>query len=76
MVQRRQQLCFPLKPGETFCVLGELFRKGLDGDFAPELCVASFPHLTHAALAERGEDFVLIQVPPHHRFVIVGHRRR
>ena len=62
MVQRRQQLRFTFKPGQTLFVLGELFGESLDGDFAPELGVLGTPHLTHAALAERGKDFVAAEL--------------
>lgn len=37
---------------------GVLSLERLDGDDAPEPGVARFPHLTHPACADRGEDLV------------------
>src|SRR4051794_22377891 len=38
--------------------LGMLGLQPLDGHYAIQPCVASFPHLAHAALADGGKDFV------------------
>jgi hypothetical protein len=40
-------------------MLGELLRQDLDCYFSPQLGVTSFVNLTHPALTDQGEDFVL-----------------
>ena len=59
MVQRRQDLCFTLETREPFIVVGKLIRKDFDGDVPAELSVARAIDLTHAALANELEDFVV-----------------
>ncbi len=59
MVQRGQQLGFAFKPCQPFFVLGELFGQGFDSDFSTEFGLTRTPYLTHPALTECGNDFVV-----------------
>ena len=58
VVQGGQRPGFALEPRHAIRIVHEVRRQNLQRDLAPELCVARAIHLTHAARAERREDFV------------------
>ena len=58
MVQRGEDLCFPLEAGKSIGVVGEGLGQHLDRDVAIELRIARAIDLPHAALADRRSDFV------------------
>jgi hypothetical protein len=58
VVERRQEPGLTLKPRETIGVRDEDCRQHFYRDVAIELRIARAIHLTHAARAERGDDFV------------------
>jgi hypothetical protein len=49
---------FALKAGDPVGIEREFLRQNLDRDFSFEVCVLRAVHLTHAALAEQGYDFI------------------
>ena len=58
MIERGEDFGLALKPREAFAVSRYRFGQHLDRDVALELRIARAIHLTHAAHAERGDDFV------------------
>ena len=48
------------RTGQPF--FGELFRKGLDGNLASEFLIPGTPHVTHATLAEGGDDLIVAKL--------------
>ncbi len=58
MAERRQHLRFALETGEPLGIVGERFRQDLQRDVAAKLRIPGAIHLAHAALANRGQDFV------------------
>ena len=58
VIQRRERLCFALKPCEAIGVTGKGVGKDLQRDVASELRVAGAIHLAHAAYADLGGDFI------------------
>ena len=62
MVEGSQELGFTFKPYKTIRISGKLFRKRLDRYLATELRVTRTLHLTQAAFAEGGEDFVTAEL--------------
>ena len=58
MVQRGQSLGLALEARHVLGVVGERGRKNFDGDVAIETRVAGAPDLSHAALAELGNNAV------------------
>jgi hypothetical protein len=58
VIEGRERLGFTLKARDTFGIVGERFGKDLDRDVAIKPRIARALHLTHAARAERGKDFV------------------
>ena len=58
MVQRREDSGFTLEPGQAFRIIGEDVREDFEGHIPAELCIPGAVHLTHAALADEGGDFV------------------
>ena len=58
MIQRREDLCFPLKTRETIGIIGEEVGKDLDRDVTLQLRVSRAIDLPHAAGPKGGEDFV------------------
>jgi hypothetical protein len=61
MVQGCKQLRFAFEPRKSVWVLGKLRRERFDGDFSTQLGIPGTIHLAHAALAERGGDFVVAE---------------
>ena len=59
MVQRGEDLCFPLEAGQAFRMGGYCFQQNLDGDIPPELGVPRAVDFSHPTRAEWGEDFVV-----------------
>jgi hypothetical protein len=59
VVQRGYRAGFALEPSDALGVGGEVVRQRLQGNVAPELRVASLPHLAHAATANEGNDLVM-----------------
>ena len=58
MVERRQEPRFAVEPLQALGILRQRFGQDLESDFAAQSRIASFPDLTHPALAERGEHFI------------------
>src|SRR5687767_1172012 len=58
MVQSRERLCFAGEAGQAFAIAREDLRQHLDRDVAIELRIAGAIHLSHAARAQRSDDFV------------------
>jgi hypothetical protein len=58
MVQRCEDLGFPLEPGEPFGILGERRRQELQRHLAIELRIARAPHLAHGSRPQGGDDLV------------------
>ena len=61
MVQRSEQPRFALEAGQFLRMLGELFRKDFNRDFATELGVASTVDFAHATRTDLREDLVLAE---------------
>jgi hypothetical protein len=59
MVQGCEELGLAFKTGHTVGVIGELGREGFYSDFTSELGVPGTPHLTHTALPEGSNDFIV-----------------
>jgi hypothetical protein len=58
VIQRREQLRFPLEAGDPLLVFEELFRQDLDRDLPAEAGVSRAVDLSHPSRAKRTEDFV------------------
>jgi hypothetical protein len=58
MIQRREDLGFALKTGQTFRIVGKDLRQDLDRYVAAEFRVPGTIHFSHAAGAEGRQDFV------------------
>ncbi len=58
MVQRGEDSCFTLEPGQAFRIIGEQVGQDFEGHISVELGVPSPIHLSHAALAEQLDDLV------------------
>jgi hypothetical protein len=58
VVQRREELCFPLETRKALGIIGERIRQNLDCHIAFQLSVPRTPHFAHAAHADLGGDFV------------------
>jgi flagellar biosynthesis regulator FlbT len=58
LIQRREDLRFPLEPGETIVIAGKKIRQDFDRDVALELGVAGAIDLAHATRAQGAQDFV------------------
>ena len=65
VVQGGRGFGFPLEAAESLCVVGEFFRKELQGDVATELQVFRFVDHTHATTADLREDAVMGNRLPH-----------
>src|SRR5690242_6578326 len=61
MIQRGQHLRFAFETSEALGVARESLWKDFDGHFAPELGIAGAIHLSHAALADLGENLVVTE---------------
>jgi hypothetical protein len=55
MIQRSQDFCFALKPGQPFGVERQHGREDLDGDIAFQVWIGGPINLTHAAPAPIAE---------------------
>lgn len=55
-VQRGQDPCLTLKPGETLRIAGEVGWQGRECDLATRLCVARTIGLAHTSGAERAKN--------------------
>ena len=64
MIERGQHFGFALEAGQSFGVFSEGVGLDFDRYFAIKLGVAGAIHLTHAARAERREDFVGAKMSP------------
>ena len=62
MVERSQDLCFPLESGHALCVVGEDRRQDLESNFTTEFRVSGAIDLSHPALAELGSNPVMRNV--------------
>ena len=58
MVQRRQDLRFPLEPREAIGIIGERLRQNFQCDIATEPRVPRLVDLAHAARADWREDLI------------------
>ena len=58
MVERREDLGFPLETAHSVYFTQELVRQDFDRHFAFQLQIAGAIDLSHAALAEQRRDFV------------------
>ncbi len=58
MIQRRNCPSLALHPLFEIEIVGEVCRQNLDGNIAPQPCIASAIHFAHAAGAERRQDFI------------------
>ena len=70
MVQRGENLRFPLEPGEAVWVGGERFGEDLERNLALELRISRLIDLPHAAFADEGGHVVV----PESRADLEGHR--
>src|SRR5262245_62767051 len=61
MIERRSRACLLFKAAQPILVICVIRRQDFDGDFTVEPCVARAINLTHAARAERRDDFVMIE---------------
>ena len=64
MAQGREQPRLALEAGQAFRVLSDRFGQDLDRHFAAERAVERAVHLTHAAGAQRSDDFVRAETGP------------
>ena len=62
MIQGSEKLGFSLESLKALLVVGELFRKNLDGHVTAELRVSRAVDLTHSAGANRFHDFVVTEL--------------
>src|SRR5438045_511707 len=58
MVQRREELCFALKPRQPIHVLRKALGQDFERDLALQPRVARAIHLAHPAGAKRGESLI------------------
>ena len=58
MIQRGEEVCFALKPGNPVRIVDEAVRDHLDGDVAIQLRVARFVDFAHPARADGRVDLV------------------
>jgi hypothetical protein len=72
MVQGRRSACLPAKTFQSLWVLGEVFRKKLQGNEAPKLSVLGLVHHTHPATADLLDDAVVRDGQPNHWAEILG----
>src|SRR5262245_9918498 len=61
MIQRCENLCFALKPGEPDRVVRKCARQHFDRNVTPQLSVSRLINLTHAADADQLEILVVSQ---------------
>jgi hypothetical protein len=52
VIERGQELGFPLKSSQPLRIFGELLRQNLDGNFTAQVGVLGPIHFSHAALAD------------------------
>ena len=67
MIQRCQDLGFPLEAKHAFGIPQEGFGQDLEGNIALERGIVCAIDLAHAALAERGQDFVMPELFAHRK---------
>ena len=64
VIELGQQLGFPLKPGQSLGVPGELLGQHLDGHFTVEVGVLGPVDLTHTAFTDFLQNFVMTDACP------------
>jgi hypothetical protein len=70
MIQRGENLRFPLEAGEAIRIKGEIVREDLEGDIPAQRGVARFPDLAHAAGPDGRLDLIRAEAnagPERHR---------
>jgi hypothetical protein len=63
MIERGEELRFPVKPRQSLGVLGEDIREDLDGDRSVERRIGRFPDHPHPALADLFHETVMGKHP-------------
>ena len=58
MVERCQDLRFPLEAGEPIGIMGDRLWEDFDGDVAVQLRIARPIHFAHPAGAQERDDFI------------------
>ena len=58
MIQRSESLRLSVESSEPIGVLRKGVKKNFDGDLATKVQISGAPHITHAADADPGGDFV------------------
>src|SRR5689334_3466125 len=58
VVQRCQDLGFPVETAQSFRIARQRMRQDLDSDFVVELSIAAAGHLAHSSIADGRNDFV------------------
>ena len=60
MIERRQQLRFPLKPAQHLAIPDEPLRQNLERHLTAQLSIGGPIHCTHSAFAEFGRNLVMV----------------
>ena len=67
MIERSQDMRFPLEADHALRVVGEDRRQNLEGNFTPQLGVGGAINLSHPALAEHLRDAIMRNAFAYHK---------